>query len=71
MGPIERELRKAPMDNDRCYEWLRNVASVSAFRFVKEARKQLGFEALWDAANAGAVPDAMSEAIEAAEALGL
>ncbi len=72
MGPIERTLRRAPLDGEACYSWLwGSGVGFDAFRVVRDARRALGFDSMLQAAEARAIPDVLSEAIEAAEALGL
>lgn len=81
MGPIETEIRdiaasgrawgSANVYNDTLACW---TSSRHAFCFLVGAAKSLGFDSeipVTDAERAGAWPDVLSEAIEAAEALGL
>jgi hypothetical protein len=72
MGPIEAELREAAPDR---YHLLYRT-SCGAYELAHGAAVALGFTEppgfpLWAAESAHALPDVLSEAIEAAEALGL
>jgi hypothetical protein len=77
MGPIEAELRSAPYDNRSIREWAWSVARGDlVFDSIIAACIQLGFSPdplgfTYSAESANALPDVLSEAIEAAEALGL
>lgn len=70
MGPIERELRdvaKWPMCRSNIYEF-----SGPAYNVVRDATfSLLGYENPFTAFSVGALPDVLSEAIEAASELGL
>lgn len=77
MGPIERELRRCPIGNREIMDWLwRGDTSDLAFDMVIAACERLGlspdpygYSSTY--LRAKALPDVMSDAIEAAEALGL
>lgn len=66
MGPIERELRQLCVGYVDIWR-----ASDEAFGVAFGAAESLGFSRIADADNCRALPDVLSEAIEAAEALGL
>lgn len=72
MGPIERELRAWPSVDCAVLEgWLLSESvSAIAFEFVTWIRPH-GHQTVADYAASGELPDVLSEAIEAAEALGL
>lgn len=64
MGPIERELRAGvSLEN-----W---QSSDVAIRLCAGAADELGYESMLEARDTGAWPDVLTEAICAAEALGL
>ena len=79
MGPIERELREWPREhagNDfELRRWsMGPLVSDGAFDLLLETGANMGFRGDWpisDAARQRRLPDLISEAIEAAEALGL
>ena len=66
MGPIEAELRGVAPFYHSIWQ-----ASDAAFEVCIDAAEQLGFSYLREAGAARALPDVLSEAIEAAEALSL
>lgn len=79
MGPIEKELRGCTtISNDECYYFVwSEKLSDRAFRVVRDAALSLGFGERGlggvtdDARICEAMPDVLSEAVEAAAALGL
>jgi len=72
MGPIERELRQYPEDN--VSHWTDAAAggglSWAAFHVLLAAAKQIGLGPDCNSVE-DRMPEVLSEAIEAAEALGL
>lgn len=64
MGPIERELRAVQPNWPAIAE-----LSDEAWNVLRQARDSLGIGFMWEKQTL--IPDALSEAIEAAEALGL
>lgn len=68
MGPIERELRSGRPER----HWVFGVhCSIAGFCALKAAAERLGLSNINTAWAARALPDVFSDAIEAAEALGL
>lgn len=69
MGPIERELRSCKTADDVVWR----KTSIAAYMVACDAAKSLtgAMHSLLDSEPTGLFPDIMSEAIEAAEALGL
>ncbi len=70
------ELRDAPYKNWFIHVWLWNDASTHAFVVMRDAARSLYrepgmYEPLTAAHADGLLPEVLSEAIEAAEALGL
>jgi hypothetical protein len=72
MGPIETQLRAWPsVDCTALESWLLSESvSPEAFEFVTWIRPK-DHQNVADYAASGELPDVLSEAIEAAEALGL
>lgn len=69
MGPIQRELRRgARVRRKNLSSWLWNEMTMDAFLVCLHARKSLGLRSL---DHVQTLPDVLSEAIEAAGALGL
>lgn len=67
MGPVERELRRLPvdcsLDGARCL--------LSVIWLLADCCAHLGEKSVFDATKSGRFPELLTEAIEAAEALGL
>lgn len=75
-GPIESELRLGPPEGLELWKWVWNDRdkgglSMPAFDHVCEQKERFGIDMLPLSDHDELLPDLLSEAIEAAEALGL
>lgn len=72
MGPITRELwAVAGLRESLWREQIMRLVSNGAYEVARGAAESLGYPNVSTAYLAGAMPDVLSEAIEAAEALSL
>lgn len=71
MGPIEAELRKYRLDMPEFWLEAGDVFSWKAFNVLRGAGRSLGLDADRITEMEERMPEVLSEAIEAAEALGL
>lgn len=70
MGPIERELRTAPVENEAIYEWAWTCISARSRAVVQGACEHAGVLTV-GARRLGILPDALSDAIEFAASEGI
>jgi hypothetical protein len=72
MGPIERELRTAPVENEDIYQWAWTCISARSRKVVQDACWSTGDGLLTAGARRlGILPDVLSDAVEFAASEGI